>query len=104
MAWETDLYAPGSGTAFREPGMPLAWPSPELVADGREQAGRIAAFRHDHPDVPVGAVGRLVQAHIPAGDGAGRGAGLTFTRATWKQLLDDADAALDPDEILSGDP
>jgi hypothetical protein len=105
VVWGTDLCDSG-GTVFRDLGMPLAWPSPGLIADGREQAGRIAAFREAHPDVPVGPVGRLVQAHIPAGDGAGRGAGLTITRETWKQLLDDADAALDPDEMPapSGDP
>ena len=92
MAWGTDLRDSDGGTPFC--GL-------TRVADEREQAGRIAAFREDHPDVPVGPAGRLVQAHIPAGDGAARGAGLTITRETWKQLLDDTSAALDSDEMAT---
>jgi len=77
-----------------------AWPPADLVADGREQAGRIAAFREDHPDVPVGAVGGRVQAHIPAGKKSARGAGQTITRDSWPDLLDELDAIL----AVSGDP
>jgi len=92
VVWAADLCDPFGGAPFG--GL-------TRVADEREQAGRIAAFREDHPDVPVGPVGDKVTAHIPAGDGAARGAGLTMIRETWEQLLDDADAVLGSDETAA---